>query len=244
MEGVNILIRYIIILMLLMFIKGWATAISTALRVLDLKKAKYISETDKDTEKKLTSALEKIEKYTNAASVVTAVTGILTGVVLAMYFFVLAHSILFTNYDFLEPLLIILVFIYLYTFVSIVLPKFLSDRFADKLVLKTLWCLKLFSVLLFPVVCMVNVSYIIIDSLSIRHISPFLINHYVKEEIPFSNIASLLHNTALYTVQPENHVSYSNKKLWPKIQQRTFNRGVNATKAYFEYVFSKLPKKI
>ncbi|MBR6126737.1 hypothetical protein IKQ21_03545 [bacterium] len=73
---------------------------------------------------------------------------------------------------------------------------------------------------------------------------PFLINHYIKEEIPFSNLASLLHNTALYTVQPENHVSYSNKKLWPKIQQRTFNRGVNATKAYFDYVFSKLPKKI
>ena len=71
---------------------------------------------------------------------------------------------------------------------------------------------------------------------------PFLIDHYVKEEIPFSNLASLLHNTALYTVQPENHASYSNKKLWPRIEQRTFNRGVNATVAYFEYIFAKLPR--
>ena len=73
---------------------------------------------------------------------------------------------------------------------------------------------------------------------------PFLINHYVKEDIPFSSLPSLLHNTALYTVQPENHVSYSNKQLWPRIQQRIFNRGVNATKAYLDYVFSKLPKKV
>ena len=73
---------------------------------------------------------------------------------------------------------------------------------------------------------------------------PFLIDKYVKEDLPFSTLGALFHNTALYTVQPENHVSYSNKKLWPKIQQRTFNRGVNATVAYFNYIFSKLPKKV
>ena len=71
----------------------------------------------------------------------------------------------------------------------------------------------------------------------------FLINHFIPEDIHFSNLKSLFHNTALYTVQTENHVSYSNKKLWPKIAQRTFNRGVNASKAYFQYIFSKFPQK-
>ena len=71
----------------------------------------------------------------------------------------------------------------------------------------------------------------------------FLVNHFIPEDIHFSNLKSLFHNTALYTVQTENHVPYSNKKLSPKIAQRTFNRGVNASKAYFEYIFSKFPQK-
>ena len=168
MEVIGILsnlVHQVILLFVLMLIKGWATAISTALRVLDLKKAKYISETDKETEAKLTAALDKIESYTNTAGVVTGITGILTGIVLSFTFMVLIHTYYFTGYSILEPILVILVYIYLYTFVSIVLPKFLADRFADKLVLKTLWILKLLSVLLFPIVWPVNISYYFTDKL-------------------------------------------------------------------------------
>ena len=151
-----------------MLIKGWATAISTALRVLDLKKAKYISETDKQTEEKLTASLDRLEKYTNAASVVTAVTGILTGIVLAVFVYTLSTHYTFTDRDVVDVLpsvLFIVIFIYLYTFVSIVIPKFLADRFPDKLVLKTLWGLKFFSAILFPIVWMVDLSYILVDKL-------------------------------------------------------------------------------
>ncbi len=153
-----------------MFIKGWATAISTALRVLDLKRAKYISETDKITEERLTAALEKIESYTNTAGVVTGVTGILTGIVLAYSIvseinYALFRAIDYTSWDKAIPIIFLLVYIYLYTFVSIVLPKFLADRFADKLVLKTLWGLKFFHIILFPIVWIVDISYIIIDKL-------------------------------------------------------------------------------
>lgn len=67
--------------------------------------------------------------------------------------------------------------------------------------------------------------------------------NYVPEEIPFSDLKLLFHNTALYTVQPENHVRYYNIKKWPEIQQRCFNKGVNASKAFLDYILQFLPKK-
>ena len=65
---------------------------------------------------------------------------------------------------------------------------------------------------------------------------------YVYEYLPFSSLKSLFHNTALFTVQPENHVSYINIRDWFKIQQRCINRGINASIAYFEYIMKYLPK--
>ena len=70
-----------------------------------------------------------------------------------------------------------------------------------------------------------------------------LTKNYVYEEVPFSNLKMLLHNTALYTVQPENSVRYYNIGRWQEIQQRCFNKGVNATKAFFDYMLRYLPKK-
>lgn len=66
---------------------------------------------------------------------------------------------------------------------------------------------------------------------------------YEYERLPFSTLESLFHNTALFTVQPENHVSYANVCKWFEIQQRCINRGINASKAYFEYILKYLPKK-
>ncbi len=66
---------------------------------------------------------------------------------------------------------------------------------------------------------------------------------FEPEELPFSTLKMLFHNTALFSVQPENHVKYSNKKQWAQIQQRCFNRGINATKAYMDYILEKFPNK-
>lgn len=70
---------------------------------------------------------------------------------------------------------------------------------------------------------------------------PILREQYVPEEIPFSNIKSLFHNTALFSVQPENHVSYTNVRDWPEIQQRCYDRSVNVTKAFLEYILQFFP---
>lgn len=67
--------------------------------------------------------------------------------------------------------------------------------------------------------------------------------NYVYEEIPISSIKSLLHNNALFTVQPENLVKYRNYKKWPEIQQRCYDRSVNSTKAFFDYIMQYLPEK-
>ena len=69
-----------------------------------------------------------------------------------------------------------------------------------------------------------------------------LLKNYKYEDIPFSTLASLFHNTALYTVQTDNLVRYHNIKKWPGIQQRCFDRSINATKAYFDYILQYLPK--
>lgn len=67
--------------------------------------------------------------------------------------------------------------------------------------------------------------------------------NYKYEELPFSNLKMLFHNTALYTVQPENQVKYKNIGKWFDIQQRCFNRGVNASRAYLEFILKYLPAK-
>lgn len=142
-------------------------AVSTALRVLDLKRAKYISDTDKATEEKLTSALDKIETYTNAASFVTAVLGILTGVILAFDVILdLRDFILSSDVSGIITVIIaIIIFIYLFAFISIVLPKYLADMFPDKLVMKSLWILELCSVVLFPIVFIMDMSYKLIEKI-------------------------------------------------------------------------------
>jgi hypothetical protein len=67
--------------------------------------------------------------------------------------------------------------------------------------------------------------------------------NYTYEEIPFSSIEMLFHNTALFTVQPENQVTYTNINDWDGIQQRCYDRCVNVTKAYLDYILQYLPKE-
>ena len=71
---------------------------------------------------------------------------------------------------------------------------------------------------------------------------PILKENYTPEEIPFSSLEMLFHNTALFSAQPENQVSYGNVKEWGGIQQRCYDRSVNVSKAYLNYILQFLPK--
>ena len=67
--------------------------------------------------------------------------------------------------------------------------------------------------------------------------------NHTPEELPFSTLKMLFHNTALFTVQEENKVKYKNLGRWPEIQQRCYDRGVNASKAYLDYILQYLPQE-
>ena len=67
---------------------------------------------------------------------------------------------------------------------------------------------------------------------------------FIPEELPVSSLDMLFTNTAYYTVQAENKVKYTNIRRWGDIQQRCFNRGINASKAYFDYIMKFLPKRV
>ena len=62
------------------------------------------------------------------------------------------------------------------------------------------------------------------------------------EELPLNILAGFFHNNALFSVQTENQVRYNNFSKWKGIQQRCFDRSVNSTKAYFEYIMRYIPK--
>ncbi len=161
----KILIQQIIALFIIIVLKGWVTAVSTALRVLDLKRAKYISDTDKVTEAKLNAALDKSETYNNTAGFVTAIFSILTGVIMAYGLSSWVRYLMLENDNsgILVAVVAVIVFIYLFAFISIVLPKYLADIYPDKLVINCVWILEFLSVVLFPIVFIMDISYKLIE---------------------------------------------------------------------------------
>ena len=70
-----------------------------------------------------------------------------------------------------------------------------------------------------------------------------LSQNFTKEDLPFSTLKMLFHNNALFSVQPENHVNYFNISKWPAIQQRCYDRSVNSTRVFLDYMLQFLPKK-
>ena len=59
---------------------------------------------------------------------------------------------------------------------------------------------------------------------------------YEKLEYNPKDKNELLMDTARYSSSPQNKVKYTNKSKWPEIQQNCFDKTVNATKAYLNYM--------
>lgn len=162
-----------IIVLCLVLVKGLFTTFSTGIRVLDLKRAKYIADCEEQTQQKLNDILGKIEIYTNVASVVNALVGLIIGVYLALFIYpdleVFMTEINALNgsvwADYLGLLLIICIAAYVFAFFSIVVPKFFADRYPDVVVTKLVGLVKIFYVILFPIVALVDVSYILIEKI-------------------------------------------------------------------------------
>ena len=82
---------------------------------------------------------------------------------------------------------------------------------------------------------------ILIDNYKFEDMSPSSNISTKKEDIP-KIVEMLFHNTALFSAQPWNQVKYRNFMKWPEIQQRSFDKGVNATRAYLDLILPYAPK--
>ena len=82
---------------------------------------------------------------------------------------------------------------------------------------------------------------ILTDNFKYEDMSPSSNLSTKREDIP-KIVELLFHNTALFSVQPENVVKYMNVSKWPTIQQKSFDRSVNVTRTYFDLMLPFMPK--
>lgn len=66
---------------------------------------------------------------------------------------------------------------------------------------------------------------------------------YTPTELPLLSLKQLFQDAAMFAVQKENRVGYDNIRKWARIQQNCFNRSVDVTRSYFDYMLKFLPSK-
>ena len=155
----------IVIILCLIIVKGLVTAASTSLTVLDLKKNKYSSDKNPDMEK-LSEILSKSRQYTNTASVINALFGIIIGFILAFRTFGKVLQVLLSHLpnipvvinEIIAAIIIILVTTYFFAMFSLLLPKTFANKYPVKIVLKLKGLLAFFSVICSPIVWLVDIS--------------------------------------------------------------------------------------
>lgn len=160
----------IVIILLLILVKGIITGCSTALSVMDIRKAKYTSDKDAPNYDKISEILCNAQKYTNGAGVINALLGIVIGFLIAypVFFdvvdrFSAVMTINLSGLHFIVAVVLILVFTYFFALFSIILPKRLAQKYPDKIVLKFLWLLKAFALIFTPFIFLIDISVSIFD---------------------------------------------------------------------------------
>lgn len=67
--------------------------------------------------------------------------------------------------------------------------------------------------------------------------------NYSPTKLRFANLERLFFDTAFYSCNPKNKVKIINLSKWAEIQQRCFNRGIDASREFFDYMLPFCPKK-
>ncbi|MDO4302037.1 MAG: hemolysin family protein [Clostridia bacterium] len=162
------MISDIVIILLLILVKGIVTACSSSLSVMDIRKAKYTSDKDDPNYERINSILESAQKYANGAGVINALLGIVIGFLIALRIF--PHTVKLVSLGLNQRLIsviaaaaLILAFTYFFALFSIILPKKIAQKYADKVVLKFIWVLDMLSFLLSPFIFLIDISVKIFD---------------------------------------------------------------------------------
>ncbi len=157
------MISDIVIILLLILVKGIVTACSSSLSVMDIRKAKYTSDKEAPNYERINSILESAQKYANGAGVINALLGIVIGFLIALRIF--PNTVKLVSFGLNQRLVsiivaavLILVFTYFFALFSIILPKRIAQKYADKVVLKFIWVLDMLSFVLAPFIFIIDVS--------------------------------------------------------------------------------------
>lgn len=159
------MISDIVIILLLILVKGIINGCSSSLAVMDIRRAKYTSDKDAPNYDKISEIMENYQKYANAAGVINALLGIIIGFVLALNVFSVSAGY-FAEITGENPIIssilvafiLIFVFTYFFALFGIIIPKSVAQKYPDKIVLKFIWVLKLFSFILTPFLFLINIS--------------------------------------------------------------------------------------
>lgn len=157
------MISDIVIILLLILVKGIVTACSTSLSVMDIRKAKYTSDKDDPNYERINSILESAQKYANGAGVINALLGIVIGFLIALRIFPCTVELVSISLNkrlisVVVAAVLILVFTYFFALFSIILPKRIAQKYADKVVLKFIWVLDMLSFVLAPFIFLIDIS--------------------------------------------------------------------------------------
>lgn len=157
------MISDIVSILLLILVKGIITSCSSSLSVMDIRRAKYTSDKDDPNYDKINKILESSQKYANGAGIINALLGIVIGFLIALRIF--PDTVKLVSFN-LNPRLIsvivaavlILVFTYFFALFSIIIPKIIAQKYADKVVLKFIWMLDILSFVLAPYIFIIDIS--------------------------------------------------------------------------------------
>lgn len=130
---------------------------------MDIRRAKYTSDKDDPNYDKINKILESSQKYANGAGIINALLGIVIGFLIALRIF--PDTVKLVSFN-LNPRLIsvivaavlILVFTYFFALFSIIIPKIIAQKYADKVVLKFIWMLDILSFVLAPYIFIIDIS--------------------------------------------------------------------------------------
>lgn len=162
------MISDIVIILLLILVKGIITGCSSSLSVMDIRKAKYTSDKDDPNYERINSILESSQKYANGAGVINALLGIVIGFLIALRIFpeTVGLVTLGINQRFtaiIVAAVLIFIFTYFFALFSIILPKKIAQKYADRVVLKFIWVLNALSFVLAPYIFIIDISVKIFD---------------------------------------------------------------------------------
>lgn len=153
----------IVSILLLILVKGIVTSCSSSLSVMDIRRAKYTSDKDDPNYDKINKILESSQKYANGAGVINALLGIVIGFLIALRIFPDTVKLVSVglNPKFISVIVaavLILVFTYFFALFSIIIPKIIAQKYADRVVLKFIWVLDILSFILAPYIFIIDIS--------------------------------------------------------------------------------------